>query len=107
MPEFIADLHLHSRFSRATARTCDLHHFALWARKKGVSVVATGDVTHPGWRDEVRGQLVEVDGGTFQLRDELWAAVEEELHPSCCGPVRFVLSVEISTSYKRGERTWS
>ncbi len=103
--EFVADLHLHSRHSRATAKTCDLHHFALWGRKKGVSVLGTGDVTHPGWREALRADLVPAEPGLFRLRDEAEAAVVAELHPSCHGPVRFALSVEISTIYKAGERT--
>jgi DNA helicase II / ATP-dependent DNA helicase PcrA len=103
--EFVADLHLHSRHSRATAKTCDLHHFALWARKKGVSVLGTGDVTHPGWREELKADLVPAEPGLFRLRDEADRAVLEQVHPSCHAPVRFALTVEISTIYKAGERT--
>ncbi|MDP7112796.1 MAG: hypothetical protein QGH45_12570, partial [Myxococcota bacterium] len=98
--EFVADLHLHSRHSRATAKTCDLHHFALWARKKGVSVLGTGDVTHPGWREELRADLVPAEPGLFRLRDEADRAVLDQVHPSCHAPVRFALTVEISTIYK-------
>ena len=103
--EFVADLHLHSRHSRATAKTCDLHHFALWGRKKGVSVLGTGDVTHPGWREELRADLVPAEPGLFRLRGSAEGAVFDEIHPTCHGPLRFALSVEISTIYKAGERT--
>ncbi len=103
--EFVADLHVHSRHSRATAKTCDLHHFALWARKKGVSVLGTGDVTHPGWREELKADLVPAEPGLFRLRDEADRAVLDQVHPSCHAPVRFALTVEISTIYKAGERT--
>lgn len=103
--EFVADLHLHSRHSRATAKTCDLHHFALWGRKKGVTVLGTGDVTHPGWREALRADLVPAESGLFRLRGSAERAVFDELHPTCHGPIRFALSVEISTIYKAGERT--
>ena len=46
---FYADLHVHSKYSRATSRSCDLEHLALWARKKGIAIVGTGDFTHPAW----------------------------------------------------------
>jgi DNA helicase-2/ATP-dependent DNA helicase PcrA len=46
---FIADLHIHSKFSRATARNLDLEHIYRWAQLKGISVVGTGDFTHPEW----------------------------------------------------------
>ena len=49
----IADLHIHSRYSRATSRDGDLEHLDLWARKKGIGLVGTGDFTHPAWRMEL------------------------------------------------------
>ena len=51
---YLADLHIHSRFSRATSRDCDLPHLDLWARRKGLALVGTGDFTHPAWREELR-----------------------------------------------------
>ncbi len=105
---FYADLHVHSRFSRATSRNCDLEHLAIWARKKGIGVVGTGDFTHPAWRAELKEQLVPAEPGLFRLRPDLERAVEGQLPPACAGslaPVRFMLSVEISTIYKKGEKT--
>ena len=46
---FIADLHIHSHYSRATSRTLNPENLSLWAQKKGITVVGTGDFTHPGW----------------------------------------------------------
>ena len=51
---YIADLHIHSRFSRATSRDCDLPHLDWWARRKGIQLIGTGDFTHPAWRAEMR-----------------------------------------------------
>ena len=53
----IADLHIHSRYSRATSREADLEHLDLWARKKGIGLLGTGDFTHPAWQQEMREKL--------------------------------------------------
>ena len=54
---FLADLHIHSRYSRATSRDCVPEHLEAWARRKGLDVIGTGDFTHPAWRDELREKL--------------------------------------------------
>jgi len=102
---YYADLHIHSKFSRACSRDCDLEHLALVGRRKGISVIGTGDFTHPRWFEELRSTLVPAEPGLFRLRDEVERSVQARLPASCRGPVRFLLSVEISTIYKRAERT--
>jgi DNA helicase-2/ATP-dependent DNA helicase PcrA len=102
---FYADLHVHSKHSRACSRDCDLEHLAWWAARKGIAVVGTGDFTHPGWVEELRAQLVPAEPGLFRLRPELERAVLDRLPPACRVPVRFLLSSEISTIYKRDDRT--
>jgi DNA helicase-2/ATP-dependent DNA helicase PcrA len=105
---FYADLHVHSKYSRATSRNCDLEHLALWARKKGIGIVATGDFTHPAWRAELKEKLVRAEPGLFRLRPDLERFVEERLPAACRSAstaVRFMLSVEISTIYKKLDRT--
>jgi DNA helicase-2/ATP-dependent DNA helicase PcrA len=102
---FYADLHVHSKYSRATSRDADLEHLALWARRKGITVVGTGDFTHPAWWEEIKGKLLPAEPGLFRLRPEIEREVARQLPPSCHGPVRFLLEVEISTIYKKGERT--
>ena len=105
---FYADLHVHSKYSRATSRNCDLEHLAIWARKKGIGIVGTGDFTHPAWRAELKEKLVPAEPGLFRLRPDLERAVEERLPPACrsaCTAVRFMLSVEISTIYKKFDKT--
>ena len=65
---FIADLHIHSRFSRATSKQLSPRHLAAWARCKGINVLGTGDFTHPQWRDELRQQLVRDEAsGLYRL----------------------------------------
>ncbi len=101
---FVADLHIHSYLSRATSRALDLEHLHAWAQRKGIAVVATGDFTHPRWFAELRDKLVPAGAGLFRLRDDLAAAVDEGVHAAARAPVRFLLSVEVSSIYKRGER---
>jgi len=102
---FYADLHIHSKFSRACSRDCDLEHLAWWAGRKGIGVVGSGDFTHPAWREELGAKLVPDAPGLFRLRPDLERAVHETLPPACRTPVRFMLSSEISTIYKRDGRT--
>ncbi|RKT70827.1 uncharacterized protein (TIGR00375 family) [Saccharothrix variisporea] len=102
----MADLHIHSKYSRACSRDCDLEHLTWWARRKGISLVGTGDFTHPAWHDHLRDALVPAEPGLFRLRDDLDRDIDRTLPPSLAGrTVRFMLSVEISTIYKRDGRT--
>jgi len=64
---FHADLHVHSKHSRATSRDLDLEHLAHWAARKGIGVVATGDFTHPAWIAELKQKLVPAEPGLFRL----------------------------------------
>ena len=101
---FYADLHLHSRYARATSRNADLVELAWWARRKGITVLGTGDFTHPAWFQELKERLVPAEPGLFRLRDELDRDVVERLPPSCRGPLRFLLAVEVSTAFHRDRR---
>ncbi|GAB2977069.1 UvrD-helicase domain-containing protein [Amycolatopsis acidiphila] len=103
---FVADLHIHSKYSRACSKDCDLEHLTWWARRKGVTLVGTGDFTHPAWFEHLRENLVPAEPGLFRLREDLDTAIRRRLPPACsASDVRFMLSVEISTIYKRAERT--
>ena len=102
---FHADLHIHSKFSRACSRDCDIPHLAAGAIRKGVSVLGTGDFTHPAWADELKGSLVPAEAGLLRLRPDLERDLRRHVPAACEQPVRFMLSVEISTIYRRDERT--
>ncbi len=88
--KFIADLHIHSRFSRATAKSLNFENLYIAARIKGITVVGTGDFTHPGWIAEILGKLVPAEPGLFKLKDDLEAACEKLLPFSDTAPVRFI-----------------
>jgi DNA helicase II / ATP-dependent DNA helicase PcrA len=102
---FTADLHIHSRFSRACSKDCDIEHLSWWARRKGLTVLGTGDFTHPAWAAELKDTLVEAEPGLFRARPDLERRLDRDIPASCAGTVRFMLSVEISTIYRRDERT--
>ena len=102
---FYADLHIHSKYSRATSKHCDLEHLAFWACKKGIAVVGTGDFTHPAWLAELKEKLIPAEPGLFRLRSETEREILSWLPPACQSDVRFMLSVEISTIYKKGDAT--
>ena len=102
---FHADLHIHSKFSRACSKDCDIEHLSWWALRKGLRVLGTGDFTHPGWAAELRETLVEAEPGLFRIRPDLEKRLLRDTPASCAGDVRFMLSVEISTIYRRDDRT--
>jgi ATP-dependent DNA helicase UvrD/PcrA len=102
---FQADTHIHSRFSRACSKDCDIANLAWWARRKGITVVGTGDFTHPAWAEELAASLLPAEPGLYQLRPDLQARLHRKTPASCDRPVRFMLSVEISTIYRRADRT--
>ena len=99
--QFIADFHIHSHFSRATSRDLTFEHLHKWAQLKGVRVVGTGDLTHPGWLKEMREKLTPAENGLFRLKDDHARAMQPDVFAACQQPVRFMLSGEISTIYKK------
>jgi len=113
----IADLHIHSRYSRATSPKLTVPHLERWARIKGIGLVGTGDCTHPRWLAELRDQLEGAEEGLYRIRPELRGAFDggpalaEELprpSPASSDPAmepRFVLTGEISTIYSRDGKT--
>jgi len=101
---FHADLHLHSRHAYATSRDADLEHMALWAARKGVAVLGTGDFTHPAWFAEIREKLTLAEPGLFRLKRRWQRWVDDQLPDSCRTATRFLLQVEVSTVYRQGDR---
>ena len=126
MQQFRADLHIHSRFSRATSKKLGVPLLAAWARLKGLTVLGTGDFTHPKWREELHEHLrYDEQSGLYLLKNpdsaneilpELPVAVvggaklldpdgirlSEDAGGSSAAPTHFMLQCEISSIYKRG-----
>jgi len=102
---FLADLHIHSHYSIATSKKLIPEYLDAWARIKGISVVGTGDLTHPGWLAELREKLEPAEPGLYRLKTP-FEAPAPLCHPTLSqNPVRFLLSAEISNIYKRGGKT--
>ena len=100
--KMIADLHIHSRFSMETSKEGTPENLDFWARKKGISLIGTGDFTHPVWREELKERLVSEGNGLYRLRDEY---VKEESRKFPGEGTRFVVSGEISSIYKKNGKT--
>ena len=98
----IADLHIHSRFSMATSKDGTMEMLDLWARKKGITLIGTGDMTHPLWRQELKEKLIPAEQGLFRLKEE-YVLPEALQYPG--NVPRFVLSGEISSIYKKDGKT--
>ena len=100
--KMIGDLHIHSRFSMATSKEGTPENMDFWARKKGISLIGTGDFTHPVWREELRERLKPEGNGLYRLRDEY---VREESRKFPGEGTRFVVSGDISSIYKKNGKT--
>lgn len=104
MKYFRADLHVHSRFSRATSGRLNIRNLAAWSMIKGLSVMSTGDFTHPAWRDELRRDLVYDDNsGLYRVREK--TPLETEIpgfsRPDGASEPQFLIQAEISSIYKK------
>ncbi len=93
--EIIADLHIHSRFSRATSKNTTIPLLVKSARVKGIDILGTGDISHEKWLSEIKQNLKERgNSGIYTYKDD-------------AGEFMFVLSGEISlvfTSQGKGRR---
>jgi len=86
--KFIADFHIHSKYSRATSKDMDLENLDKWAKTKGIKVLGTGDFTHPEWVEELKEKLEPSEAGLFYLKQSN-------------SETRFILSAEISCIYSK------
>ena len=100
----ICDFHIHSHYSIATSKNLIPEFLDYWARIKGISVVGTGDFTHPGWLNELKEKLEPAEQGLFRLKEE-YKSEEIFLIPSLSeSEIRFILTAEISNIYKKGDK---
>ncbi len=99
---FIADLHVHSHYSRATSKDMCPEGIWKWAQLKGIQVIGTGDFTHPGWLRELNEKLEPLGNGLFSLKKEFQT---NDVPQSCRADVRFILSAEISCIYSKNGKT--
>ena len=89
--KFIADFHLHSKYSRATSKDMDLENLDKWAKIKGIKILGTGDFTHPEWFKNLKEKLVPAEPGLFKFKNGN-------------STTRFILTSEISCIYSKNNR---
>ncbi len=99
---FIADLHVHSHYSRATSKDMCPEGIWKWAQLKGIQVIGTGDFTHPGWLRDLQEKIEPQGKGLFSLKKQFQI---DDVPASCRADVRFILSAEISCIYSKNGRT--
>lgn len=87
--EFVADFHIHSKYSRATSAQMDVENLSRWAKLKGVSLLGTGDFTHPMWLEELKEKLSDKGNGIYAYKD-----------------TNFILTAEISCIYSKKNKTY-
>src|SRR3989344_3283059 len=99
--KFVADLHLHSKYSRAVSQDMTLENIAKYAQLKGISCVATGDFTHPFWFDQLKTELVDAGNGLYRLKSisDKSEVISDKLQTQ---EIQFLLSCEISSIYSQG-----
>ena len=104
----IADLQIHSKYSRACSQDLTPQNIAKWAEKKGIGIVATGDFTHPKWLAELKESLEEVKSGLYCLRSKVLVGEATGLpnlgRPMAAPTSLFFLSGEVSSIYKQGDK---
>jgi uncharacterized protein (TIGR00375 family) len=93
--KFIADFHVHSKYSRATSKDMDVESMTKWANLKGVSLLGTGDFTHPFYFAELKQKLRPLGNGLFALKKEYHKnASQRDIH--------FMLTTEVSNMFQQG-----
>ncbi len=100
--KYIADFHVHSKYSRATSPDMCPEKLWSWSQIKGIEVIGTGDFNHPQWLDELRNKLEPASEGLFALKKEFQLDVVPN---SCKADVSFILTTEISCIYRKHDKT--
>ncbi|MBU3925818.1 endonuclease Q family protein [Patescibacteria group bacterium] len=101
----VADLHIHSKYSRAVSKEMTLENIAVWAKKKGIQVIGTGDFTHPQWFNEIKTKLEPAEKGLYRLKSELGHSMSKRTSNVQVNSTRFMLTTEISSIYSKGGKT--
>ncbi len=105
--QYIADFHIHSKYSRATSKDTDVDNLVKWARIKGVDVLGTGDFTHPLWLKSLKENLIPAEQGLFSLKSETRNPKSEtnSNYQNSKSQTRFILTTEISSIYSKNGKT--
>jgi len=106
--QYIADFHIHSKYSRACSKQLDLEHISAWSRIKGINVVSCADFAHPKWFAELKEKLEETREGLYELKKEYREASDDivrDFSPALISaPQHFILATEISCIYSKEKK---
>ncbi len=97
----VGDFHIHSPYARAVSKDMTLENLDHWARLKGITVMGTGDFTHPKWIREIKTKLEPAEPGLYRLKQQY--SLDKDMSEK--RPVRFMLTVEISSIYSKNGKT--
>lgn len=100
----VADFHIHSPYARAVSKEMTLENLEFWARIKGITVMGTGDFTHPQWIKEIKNKLEPAEPGLYKIKKQKYAfdTGQAKIKNS---KIRFIPTVEISSIYSKGGKT--
>jgi DNA helicase II / ATP-dependent DNA helicase PcrA len=102
--KFLADLHIHSKYSLAASKNLDIENLYKAARMKGITVLGTGDFTHPGWFSEINEKLIPSEEGLYKLKKNISKRLDNSIPEACKGTTRFILSCELCSIFKKKGR---
>ncbi|WP_435549948.1 endonuclease Q family protein [Desulfobacterium sp. N47] len=103
--KFLADLHIHSSYSLASAKNINVENLYVASRMKGLTVLGTGDFTHPGRLNELKEKLILDNNGLYRLKNKIKNSCEEFIPQSCKGLFRFIPTGEVCNIYKKNGKT--
>ena len=87
---FIADLHIHSHYSRAVSSQMEVNSLVFWCKRKGINLLGTGDFTHHLWLQELKRNLEPLEDKGYLYKDGVY----------------FVLSTEVSNIFSQNNKTY-
>ncbi|MFH0854212.1 MAG: endonuclease Q family protein [bacterium] len=104
--QYISDLHIHSKYSRATSKDLTLPNIDKWCKIKGVDIIATGDFTHPAWFKAISEQLEPAEDGLYRLKPKYCSTISKTktVWYDASRPVKFLLSTEVSLIYTKNNK---
>ncbi len=103
--KFIADFHIHSKYSRATSSQMNLEHLDKAAKIKGIRVLGTGDFTHPEWFNNLQEKLTPAEPGLYKLKSQILSTKFQTNSkfqiPNSSQATRFIFTSEVSCIYSK------
>ncbi len=101
--QYVSDLHLHSKYSRAVSPQMTLPVMSEFAKRKGLNILTASDWTHTIWFKEIQGLLEDAGEGVYKIKNP-HSASSGQAKSNLKDDVLFLLSTEVSSIYKQGDK---